>query len=295
MAAAVLAAVAASGHAAEPVVEVTGSYTYYASPSDSRDAARRIALDGARAEALKNKFGTIVQQNVMQTDRIRNEREQTHFLALTSTESKGEWIADVADPEFDFDFDRKEGTLIVTCHVKGKARAISNEASIFNASVLRNGTTPRHADTSFRSGDQMYLSFLSPTSGYVTVFLADESGQVYQMLPYPYSHVEEVSVKRNTPYTFFAEDDGGDFGQVREMLLTAPDGEEFNQIYVLFSPNTYSLPPVSLNAGDIPPSMSQEDFSRWLLKVRRADSRMGVEKINIAISPDSGKTETINH
>ena len=282
-------------NADNPVYEVEGTYTYYASSSDSRDKARRIALDEARNEALKSKFGTIVQHNTMQTSTIKESRESTHFLALSSTESKGEWLADVGEPSFTFDIDPKDGTLIVTCKVTGRARAITNEASNFNATVLRNGTDMRNADTSFKSGDQMYLDFSAPSRGYVTVFLADESGQVFQMLPYPGSHIEEVKVNRNVQYKFFDPASGEDFGQVQEMLLQAPDGEEFNQIYVLFSPNVYSLPAMHLNPDNIPPSMNQEEFSNWLLKVRRADPKLGVSKINITIAGDTRATQTLRH
>ncbi len=282
-------------YADNPIENVEGHYTYYASPHDSRDQARRIALEGARNDALKSKFGTIVQQSVMQSSNVRDNRESTHFLALSSTESKGEWIADNGEPEFTFGIDPKEGTLIVSCTIRGRARLISNEASNFTTSTLRNGVDKRNADTSFKSGDQLYMNFMAPTRGYVTIFLADESGSVFQMLPYPGSHVEQIKVNRNQEYCFFDPKSTDEFGQVQEMELQAPDGEEFNQIYVLFSPNPYALPAMQFNGDRVPPSMSQEDFSKWLLKVRRADSKLGVEKINIIIAGDTRETQTIRH
>lgn len=292
MAPMVVAVSSIAAYADNPTVDVKGTYTYYPKNSESRVVAERKALEGARSEALKQKFGTIVQQNTMQSSSVKDGREDIHFLELSTTESMGEWISDIGKPEFNWDFDADKN-FFVECRVKGKARAITNEASEFNATVLRNGTDLRHADNFFKSGDQMYLDFTAPSKGYVTVFLADESGQVFQMLPYPGSHIDEVKVERNKEYKFFDPASEGEFGQVQEMILEALDGEEFNQVYVLFSPNIYSMPPMHMNPGNVPPSMSQEEFSKWLLKVRRADSRMGVSKINLTISPDGRRTESV--
>lgn len=268
---------------ANPVESVEGQYTYYASTRDSRDDAKRIALLGARNAALANKFGTIVQTTELSTINNDGTRENEKFLALSSAESKGEWLADDGEPEFSFSLDPNDGTLIVSCRVKGSARAISNESVDFSATVLRNDPASRHSDTTFHDGDQMYLKVLSPVNGYVAVFLADESGNVFQMLPYPGSHIDEVKINRNREYSFFDPSAGTDYGQVQEMIMTAPEGTEYNQMYVLLSPERFSLPAMSWNGDRVPPSLSQENFARWLVKSRKADTRMGVQQINLVI------------
>lgn len=270
---------------ANPVVKVEGEYTYRATSRDSRDDARRIALLEARNAALANEFGTIVQSNQFSTLNSDDGRESEKFLALSSAESKGEWIADDGEPEFTFSLDPKEGTLIVDCRVRGLARAISNEATDFTATVTRNDASSRKADTSFTDGDQLYLRVISPVSGYAAVFLADESGNVFQMLPYPGSHIDEVKIAKNREYRFFDPSAGTDFGQVQEMLMTAPDGVEYNQMYVVVSPSPFSLPATAWNGDRVPPSASQEDFARWLVKSRKADPKMGVQQVNIMIRP----------
>ena len=270
---------------ANPVVDVEGSYTYYATPKDSRDDARRIALQEARNAALAREFGTIVQSTQMSTVKADGIKESNKFLALSSTESKGEWSADTGEPEFKFDLDPKEGTLVVTCKVKGSARAISNEATDFSAIVSRNGSRSRNSETSFNSGYQMYLTINAPVNGYAFVFLADESGNVFQMLPYPGSHIDEIKIRKNEVYRFFDADVDNGFGQVQEMLMSAPDGLEYNQLYVLFSPNVFSLPATTWNGNRVPPSTTQEDFARWLVKSRKADPRLGVQQINLTINP----------
>lgn len=276
---------AAGAAAANPVVKVEGEYTYYASPRDSRDDARRIALLEARNAALAREFGTIVQSTQMSTLKSDEGRENEKFLALSSIESKGEWIADEGEPQFTFSLDPNEGTFIVGCKVKGSARAISNEATDFLATVTRNDPRGRQADTGFNDGDQLYLRLVSPVSGYAAVFLADESGHVFQMLPYPGSHIDEVKIAKNKEYSFFNPDAGNEFGQVQEMIMTAPEGLEYNQMYVVVSPAAFSLPAMAWNGDRVPPSATQDDFARWLVKSRKADPKMGVQQVNLVIKP----------
>ncbi len=270
---------------ANPVVNVSGEYTYHASTKDSRDDARRIALTEARNAALAREFGTIVQSTQISSTSVSDGKEKEKFMALASVESKGEWIADEGEPEYKFDLDPNEGTLIVTCKVKGSARSISNEATDFNLTVTRNNLNGTRSETMFNDGDQLYLKLLSPVNGYTAVFLADESGNVFQMLPYPGSHIDEVRVSRNKEYRFFDPSQPTDFGQIQEMLMTAPEGTEYNQLYVVLSPNVFSLPAMQWNGDRVPPSASQENFAKWLVKSRKADPRMGVQQVNLVINP----------
>ena len=130
--------------AASPVKTVKGEYTYYGDKATSPAECKRLALEGARLDALAKEYGTIVTQDVLQADRIDSKGEANKFLSLSSTEVKGEWIADDGEPEFEITLD-KDDNLVVRCKVKGKAREISNESTEFDARVLRNGTKPGNA------------------------------------------------------------------------------------------------------------------------------------------------------
>ncbi|MDE5674412.1 MAG: hypothetical protein K2I44_03570, partial [Muribaculaceae bacterium] len=104
--------------AAPPIKSVKGEYTYYGDKSTSPAECKRLALEGARLDALSKEFGTIVTQDVMQADRIDSKGESNKFLSLSSTEVKGEWIADDGDPVFDISLD-SEDNFVVRCTVKG--------------------------------------------------------------------------------------------------------------------------------------------------------------------------------
>lgn len=273
---------------------VTGEYIYYGNATDSPSECKRKALQHARIEALKT-FGTIVSQNTFQTERENGKDSESTFLSLSETEVKGEWLGDIGDPEYEVTF-ANDDTLVVKCRIKGRARELSNEAADFETLVLRNGSHRKNADTSFRNGDDMYLYFTSPIGGNLSVFLQDESGETYCLLPYSTSPDSDVKVKKNFEYVFFDRSRAGtDFGTVDELTLTADGHREYNKVYVVFSPNPFSLPAVRFRSEGTPPSIGGEDFSRWLVKSRRNDPKMGVKQIMISIDPSSGNTERIRN
>lgn len=270
---------------ADDIKTVEGTYTIIGDERTTLLEAKRQAAENARIEALRDEFGTIVSQDVMSAAVANGAEERSHFMELSSSEVKGEWLGDVGEPKYEVSMSQ-EGFPVVKCTVKGRARALSNRGHDFEATLLRNGSTKQFADTHFREKDDLYLHFSAPVSGYVQVYLADESGDVYSMLPYPNSDVHEVKVKKGYDYVFFDKKKGNEFGEPDEMELTLNDGrEEYNKIYVLFSPSPFTQPVMKNNGTLLPPSLSREEFSKWMIKTRRNDESMSVKSMNILISP----------
>lgn len=264
-------------------VTVTGEYTFYGDGSHSRDECKRLALEGARLEAIRSEFGTVVTQDIVQHDLVSNGSESTYFSALSSTEVKGEWIADTAEPKFTWSVDG-DGNLVVKCVVKGRAREISNETTDFQTMALRNGNEARFADTSFRNGDYLKLLLKTPVNGYAAVFLAGDNHTVYTLLPYLNNRLGEVKIKRGREYLFFdtAKADPS-HGTVDEIYLTTDEPCEYNRLYVVFSPSAFSLPASTYTDDNSPQSLGFDEFSRWLARSRKNDPKMGVKIINIEI------------
>ncbi|MDE6578243.1 MAG: DUF4384 domain-containing protein [Muribaculaceae bacterium] len=278
--------VAVAAYAAPSMKTVSGEYTYYGDKSTSPAECKRLALEGARLAALSKEFGTIVTQDILQADRIGSKGEVNKFLALSSTEVKGEWIADEGEPQYTITLD-KDDNYIVTCRVKGKAREISNESADFKALVLRNGNKEGNASTEFYDGDDLFLYFTAPMDGYVSVFLSLEDGNVYQMLPYLMDAKGEAKVKKGYDYVFFdASKAEGTFGTPDQFKIACDGDIEFNKIYVVFSPSYFSKPVTRARSSvEELPSMSEDEFSKWLVKTRRTDPKMGVKQMNLKIYP----------
>lgn len=281
----VAVALSAAAYASAPIKTVKGEYTYYGDKSTSPAEAKRLALEGARLDALSKEFGTIVTQDILQSDRIDSKGESNSFLSLSATEVKGEWIADDGNPEFETSMD-SEDNLVVTCRVRGKAREISNEASDFEALVLRNVPDKKNFSTEFFDGDDLYMYFSAPIDGFVSVFLSLEDGNVYQMLPYRAEPSGEAKVKKGYDYIFFdPKRPLGSLGEPDPFYITT-DGEiEFNKIYVLFSPSYFARPVMHYDSATQLYSMKETDFSKWLVKTRRNDAKLGVKQMNLKIYP----------
>lgn len=265
------------------IINITGEYTYYDDGTHSRNECMRIATDNARIDALARAFGTSVTQRITQTDRRVNNYETNDFLALSSSEVKGEWLGDTGDPEYEISYDRNKN-LVVKSKVRGKAREIANDAVEFDTVLLRNGTQRSYADNRFRHGDDMFLYFSAPCDGYIRVYLEDLSRNVIELLPYTSDHHSKVKLRGGRDYVFFSEKMGkGEFGPENEYTLTAPDELEYNKVYVIFSPNDFSGPVMAMQDGLR--TLNTLDFSKWLTKVRTIDPKMNLKTMTLEILP----------
>ncbi|MDE7144155.1 MAG: DUF4384 domain-containing protein [Muribaculaceae bacterium] len=268
---------------AQNVVTIDGEATYYGESDDSPAMARQKALEAARINALAREFGTVISQTTVQRDVADRSGEQTFFSSLSASEVNGEWIADDGEPQFSTELD-SDGLYIVRCKVRIKARALSNLAADFNATVLRNGTTPRHADTDFRSGDDLFLSFSAPADGFLTVYLT-VGDDVMTLLPYSSSTSGKVPVRHGREYVFFSADKADkSLGVPDELTMVTDKAIEHTRLSVLFSPNEFTKAIDHASADtSLPRSLTYSDFVRWLSKVRRADRKMGMKVFNLVI------------
>lgn len=267
---------------AQRVQKVCGEYTYYAETNQSLNDAKRAALENAKIQALAQEFGTVISQSNAQKDTYANGEENSYFFSLSASEVKGEWLEDVGEPTYDVSF--VQDMLVVKCKVCGKARELSNEAVDFTATVLRNGTEAKFADTNFRSGDDMFLLFRSPADGYVAAYLIDETPTAYCLLPYMGNATGQQPVKHDKEYIFFSPAHvSKGTGTIDEYTLTCSNDIERNQIYVIFSPKPFTKALDSQVNDGLPRQLNYKDFSKWLGTCRKRDTKMGVKVMHIEI------------
>ncbi|MCR4848989.1 MAG: DUF4384 domain-containing protein [Bacteroidales bacterium] len=263
---------------------VSATYLYYPPLNVSREQARNIAIERARVQALADAFGTLVESyDASVTSTVNGKSDSRHYNFGEST-VKGEWLADTKDPVIT---ERLEDDMLqVEAQVWGLAREIVSTPIDIHAVVLKNGLTERHADHFFHEGDQLYLSFRSPSKGYLSVYLMDDDGTVSCMLPYKDDDDGVFRVKGNKDYLLFSERHAEKGEPCDEYVLTCDrQGREQNLLYVIFSPNKFVKandcePSARVKVDDEmlnqPRSLSFEDFERWLLRCRRTDHRMQV-------------------
>ena len=271
---------------AQDIRKVGGDFLYYADPDMPPKAAKAAAIENAKIQALALEFGTLISQQTDQRDVSINGAENSFFMQLNQSEVKGEWLEDLKDPECVFVEMLPDGMCVYRATVQGRARAISNESVDFEAYCLKNGTSIKFADTMFREGDDLFVSFKAPLDGYVCVYLVDQTPEAYCLLPYSGDEDGQYRVKRNKDYVFFSEDncEKSELGIVDEMVITCSNEyEERNQLYIIYSPNPFSKALDSQQIEGLPRQLSYSSFQNWLSRCRRRDPKMGMKVFHLII------------
>ena len=264
----------------QKVKTVECEYTFHAPENFTLEQAKATAIERARIQAIANEFGTVVTQ----TNVTDVSAQSVDFHSIGFSEVKGEWIEDTKDPVISVDF--LDGMIVVTALVKGKARELVSAETNCCVRVLRNGKDDRFESDTFFDKDQFYISFQSPVSGFITVYLSDGKGSVACLLPYPEQQDGNSPVKANRRYLLFDPAEGNEYTE--EYYLTCGQIPEVNQIYVIFSPKpfTKALDHVSANRSEdliLPRELSESEFQKWLAKCRRRDNEMQVIRKTISI------------
>lgn len=270
-----LLVVVSSAVYAQKMMSVTGTYTYYAPENVTLEEAKRTALERAKQSAIADAFGTVVTQSNSTIITNENGKSGSRFLSLGGSEVKGEWIETTQEPQYQISYD--QGMLVVSVTVSGRIREIVSANIDIVAKVLRNGTEEKFESNEFRSGDDMYLYFKSPIDGYLTVYLLDETTQeVFSLLPYRASGDGAYRIEHDKSYILFsAKDESSKPNIVDEYTMTCSREKEFNDLYIIFSPNPFTKAN-SKGARDeaLPRQLGYEEFVKWLVKLKKMDAQV---------------------
>ncbi len=264
--------------------KVTAEYVYHIPDNVSADEARSIALQRAQAQAIADEFGTLVTQSSQISLENSDAGTHTDFLSIGGSELKGEWIETIGEPDFKYVTDGE--SMVLTVKVKGVIREIDGVSVPFDVKILRNATTDDAEADRFQTGDDMYLSFNAPASGYVAVYLIDTDNNAFCLLPYQGQEDGLFRTKANKRYLFFHPDhaDGVDRNIVDEFVLNTDKGRERNRILTIFSPNRFFKASDTKTQSDLPRSLGYADFQKWLAGVKKRDADLTVTERSIVIS-----------
>lgn len=275
---------------AQKTLTVSGSYTFNAPTSISLDQAKSIALERAKNEIIAQKFGTVVGVNNYTEVSNVNGKSSVKYLSLGESEVRGEWIETIGQPSYSVRYE--QNFQVITVSVKGTIREINTAKIAFKAKILRNGTEDRFESDSFKDGDDIYISFESPVTGYVAIFLYDQEG-ISRLLPVGTSTDGSTLVQGGEEYVFFKQtvrQYSPSTGRTTETVmsiynLVCSSESELNRIYIVFSPNKFARPnDVAGAEEDIVPSLSFDSFQKWLSRSRKQDVEMAVLQRDITIS-----------
>ena len=216
----------------------------------------------------------------------KNGKSNVDFISLGGSDVKGEWIETIGTPVFKTEIHGEQ--LVVRVKIRGKIREITSANVDFSAHILRNGIEDKFEDDVFKSGDDLFLSFVSPVSGYVVVYLVDASNTAFCLLPYQNQEQGNVTVKANERYVFsstkLASESLRQFTD--EYTMTCSHKQELNQIYVVFSQNPFVKAVDSKNTELLPRELSNKDFQKWLSINRIKDKFMTYKRYSLVINKE---------
>ena len=265
---------------AQKTKTVSGSYTYYAPTSESLDQAKQTALDRAKLEIIAENFGTTVNRSDFSMVENSGDKSKVKTTSIGESQVKGEWIETKGKPEYEFIPD--EHFLVVKVTVTGVIREIVAQKTEYVAKLLRNGDSQRNESDTFKDGDDLFLYFKSPESGFLTVYLSGPEG-VFRLLPYKYGQNESQAVEADKEYVFFKMETASN-RLASEYVLCCDSSAEVNRVYVIFSPVGLTKAVDSEDEGELMPAYLPEDaFQKWLSKRLLSDPRLSVQKKDIVI------------
>lgn len=265
---------------------ISGTYTYYGHPGMTMVEAKEKALEGAQNEALRSEFGTLVSQDVVQTNEIVNDKEKMAFLSSTQSTVRGEWIATTGTPQYE---ERLEnGAPVVTCTVSGRGRKLSNKAPEIIANAL-SAPDKRAVSSDFKDSQDIFVYIKSPERDVFTmVCLEDEEGTVYKMFPFE-STPAQATLKKGYDYILFDKNrPGGELGDMPgDGLYITTDNLALNRLYIVYSPNYFRRGAWTYLEDAGLDTMSTKDFNKFMIELRRADEEMGMKVINLSVKPNT--------
>lgn len=263
---------------------VDGEYTYVVPENVDLGKAKHTALERLKIQLIADEFGTIISQSNSTMVKNINEKSDINFLSVGSSEVKGEWIETIGTPIFKTEILGDQ--LVVKVWAKGKIREIISSNIDIDVHILRNGTEDKFESEEFKSGDDLYISLISPINGYVAIYLIDNDNTAFCLLPYQNQEYGNIKIRANERYVFFSEELAvPNIRQyVDEYTMTCNHARELNQIYVVFSPNTFIKPIDNKETEDIPRELSNTAFQKWLSKCRTRDKDMITKQIAITLT-----------
>ena len=208
-------------------------------------------------------------------------------------EVKGEWIEDTREPIQEISYDKSmPGYTIVHTQIWGKAREITTAKVDLDVHLMKDTIALSDADV-FQDGQSFYVSIQSPVTGYVAIYLLDESeDKAYCLLPAAADNRGAVPITSNFRYVFFSEEYAARHYSTQERslgteyILTTPRSVLFNQLYVVFSPTEFYKANDKQEKSDkyiLPRETSIQQFQKWLVSCKVHDLQLVSRMINFKI------------
>lgn len=297
----------------QQTVKTSGEAQVELTENRSRQEVKKEAKDMATVNALERAFGSvIIQGNSTYISNVNTgEKTETNsvFNMIANTSVKGEVVEVISEKYEDVKgYKVIEGKKIevtdILCKITIKARELAEPPVDFTtfplACININCKT-----TSFAENDDFFLYFLSPITGYLSVYL-DDGKDSQCLLPYsnmPVEYESGMPVKADRKYVFFSNKPEHNYFEDNDFeedvyTLSSESKKDINRLFIIFSKTPLNKPKLVSNVKTgqltkqeldegytMPKTLKSEDFQKWLNKNRSyRKNDMQVEIIDITIT-----------
>lgn len=294
-------------------VKISGEAQVELTEIRSRQEVKKEARDMATVNALERAFGrVIIQGNSTYISNINTgEKTETNsvFNMIANTSVKGEVVEVISEKYEDVKGykiveGKKAEITEILCKITIRARELA-EPPIDFATYPLDCTNIKCRTTSFIENDDFFLYFLSPISGYVSVYL-DDGEYSQRLLPYrkiPVGYESGMPVKADLEYLFFSREPEHNYFKDEDFeedvyTLYSDSKKDINRLFIIFSKTLLNKPKLENNVQieqlteqemaegyTMPKALKSEDFQRWLNKCRSyRKNDMQVDIIDITIT-----------
>ncbi|MCK4700283.1 MAG: hypothetical protein KAT38_08110 [Bacteroidales bacterium] len=297
----------------QQLVKTSGEAQVELTETRSRQDVKKEAKELATVNALEKAFGrVIIQGNSTYISNINTgEKTETNsvFNMIANTSVKGEVIEVINEKYEDvkgykvIDGKKIEVTEIL-CEITIRARELAEPLIDFTTYPLA-CTNIKCRTTSFIENDTLFLFFLSPISGYLSVYL-DDGEYSQRLLPYknmPVEYESGMPIMADREYVFFSKQPEHNYFEDKDFEedvyeLYSKSKKDINRLFIIFSKTLLNKPKLvnnikieqltepELDGGyTMPKALKSEDFQKWLNKCRSyRKNDMQVEIIDITIT-----------
>lgn len=269
----------------QTVKKVKSEYTFLAPESLSLEHAKDIALERAKMQIIADEFGTTISQTNYTNVNNRNGISSIDFQSVSMSDLRGEWIETIGNPIFSISY--SEGIQSVNVQVVGRIRSLSKSYADINVKLLRNEPDTRFESKEFHNNDDLFIRLVSPIDGYITIYLLDEDGNAFCLLPYAKQSNGIFRVTANKEYMLFSKKNcpAVERNIVDEYIMTCGATPEYNKIAIVFSDNHFVKSNDSGTTSLMPRQLPSKDFHKWVAKSRCSDLNMQYIEIPFKIIP----------
>lgn len=252
------------------------------------------AKQAAIENAINSRFGTSISTNYERL--TMTEIDGRSVISHTDIRNNymnsfpnARWLGDRKEPEYSQDKDEK-GNYWMKCTVTGFAEEIKSAKVEFIALTLDCTDYKKDETIQFIEGENGYIYFKSAEDGNLMIFY-DDMVTIQRCLPYNAMKETLFKIVASRDYIFFSPEHADyieDNYIVDEIEFFTESELEYNQFYLLFSPDSFTTPILDteqeLEDGYFTFKwLKRDEFKEWLQKCRIRYPDLQVQIIGITI------------